>query len=523
MTKLIVTILMIVSSACKRGPDAATACVKSYIDAKKITTMPLSDGIPGGTSPSSSSYIAGGFITTDSTEGPIRCTATVVFNENGANTELEVFTANHCAASTIRGPFRLSISGSDGYRELGISVPDLDQGAIVYESMMRNKILLRTENLGLTFRPFEQKVLRDKVANPELSSSIIQELTNYGGHLCGSGTKNPSGINAYKICLMFSDLISFKASTLPGQENILLSIKKGGNTSANFISSAPQNWMADIRSRVKISKEYELGRALSTVYDCNVPADKMKFSTLRDSCSASYIANSNTFIQDLETKNLLTGSPFEGYSRLTEPAKLAAINASIDNLAKSYASSVNFWQSQRQRMQKGSLTLASNYIVSKGTQYKVAALKDFQGSIPFIWRPYGILAYMDKTFATLQKGVSGSLVFLDGTPMTILSKVDGDNTSSGGAIAKPLGEEQDLSLPKGEILNVAQWQARESTSTASVPVIVVPQDQSPNIPQPNSGTVVPGPTSKRTTPAPAARRSADSGSEINYGGVDSGC
>jgi hypothetical protein len=73
---------------------------------------------------------------------------------------------------------------------------------------------------------------------------------------------------------------------------------------------------------------------------------------------------------------------------------------------------------------------------------------------------------MDKTFATLQKGVSGSLVFLDGTPMTILSKVDGDNTSSGGAIAKPLGEEQDLSLPKGEILNVAQWQARESTSTA---------------------------------------------------------
>jgi hypothetical protein len=244
-------------------------------------------------------------------------------------------------------------------------------------------------------------------------------------------------------------------------------------------------------------------------------------------CTPDYVSKSKIFIQELEAKNLLAGSIFAGYSRLSEAAKLAAIKASIDNLANAYGSQVKFWQSQRQRMQKGSLTLASNYVVGKGAQYKVAALKDFQGTIPFIWRPYGILAYMDKTFATLQKGVSGSIVFLDGTPMAILSKIDGDNTSSGAAIGKPLGEEQDLSsLPSAPILTASQWQARESTATASVPVIVVPptsQGQNPSIPQPVPGPTVPGPVNNRPAPAPASRQNADFGDQISYGGVDSGC
>lgn len=521
--------------SCKKGPDGGTACVKSYIDAKKITTMPLSDGIPGGTvqNQNSSSLIAGGFFnataakTAKSKATQVNCTATVIFNENGQNTEIEILTANHCAASNIRGPFKLLISGKEGFRELQISVPVLENGSLIYDSIQNNGILSRLENIGLTYRPFEQKVLRDKIANSELSSSIVQELSSYGGHLCGSGTKNPSGINAFKVCFMFSELVSLKATVLPGQENAFLSIKKGGNTATNFISSAPQNWMEDIRLRLKISKEYELGRALSTVYDCNLPEEQRAFSTTGGHCTPDYTSRTKAFIQDLETKNLLAGSIFAGYSRLSEAAKLTAIKASIDNLAKSYGSQVKFWQSQRQRMQKGSLTLASNYVVGNGAQYKVAALKDFQGTIPFIWRPYGILAYMDKTFATLQKGVSGSIVFLDGTPMAILSKIDGDNTSSGAAIGKPLGEEQDLSsLPSAPILTASQWQARESTATASAPVIVVPptsQGQSPSIPQPVPGPTVPGPVNNRPSPAPASRQNADFGDQISYGGVDSGC
>lgn len=516
--------------SCKRGPDAGKTCVKSYIDSKQIKTMALSDGIPGGTSQTTSSFVAGGFIRTKSTDPKnenITCTATVIFNENGPNTELEILTANHCSASTVKGPFKLSISGKDGYRDLDISVPILEKGANISQSILQSRLSLRSENAGLTFRPFEQKSLRDKIANPELSISIVQELSTYGGHLCGSGTKNPAGINAYKICFLFSDLVSLSATILPGQEDKLLSIKKGGNTSANFISSTPQNWMVDIRSKVKISKEYELGRALSTVYDCNAVGGTKRFSTLGSLCTPDYISRSKAFIQDLEGKNLLAGTIFEGYPRLSEDAKVNAIRASIDNLAKSYGSQVKFWQSQRQRMQKGSLTLASNYVVGKGAQYKVAALKDFQGTIPFIWRPYGILAYMDKTFATLQKGVSGSIVFLDGTPMAILSKIDGDNTSSGAAIGKPLGEEQDLSsLPSAPILTAQQWQARESTATASVPVIVVPptsQGQNPSIPQPVPGPTVPGPVNNRPAPAPASRQNADFGDQISYGGVDSGC
>ncbi|MEI8026806.1 MAG: hypothetical protein WCI18_10710 [Pseudomonadota bacterium] len=514
------SLFFILISSCKRGQDPG-ACVKSFVDARKISTYGL-ESVTGANGIISSSFVAGGFFT--STEkGKIKnCAATMVFSSESGVSNIEVLTARHCASLYTKGPYKLSISGEDGYRELEVETVDLDTGNKILDGFSQSRLLGRKEATGMTYRPFESSKFREKIGSRELSRSIEQELSSYVGKLCGSGTSSPTSLSAQVGCFMFGDLVSFNVTPKAGSENVLVSIKKSGNIASNFISSSDSNWMNDIRQKYFVSRDYEIGSYLSTVYDCANTSD-MKFSTPEELCNAQTIASAKSFLSAAQSQSLFAKSTFNGFLLKSEPEKLALIQKSIDDYAASYRRQVAFWQSQRQKLQNGQLSLGANYIGPKGPKYKLANLKDFQGSIPFIWRPYGILGYIDNSMANLDKGVSGSMLFLDGTPVAVISRVDGQNTSSGSATPST-GESKssELNLPKGDILTQAEWSARDTSSTASNTSPV----NTPSSTTTNSGVAIPNapPSSPSVGPSnnSTRRSSGDASQSLDYGGNTSG-
>jgi hypothetical protein len=124
--------------------------------------------------------------------------------------------------------------------------------------------------------------------------------------------------------------------------------------------------------------------------------------------------------------------------------------------------------------------------------------------------------------ANLDKGVSGSMLFLDGTPVAVISRIDGQNTSSGSATPST-GESKasELNLPKGDILSQAEWSARDTSSTASntSPVNTAPAQ--------NNNVVIPNASPSSPSPSPtynnARRSTADAAQALDYGGSAPGC
>ncbi len=514
-------LFIILLSSCKRGPEPA-ACVKSFVESRKISTFGL-DSITGGNESVSSTFIAGGFFSSTESGKVKNCAASIVFSSQAGATSIEVFTARHCVSSYTKEPYKLSVSGEDGYRDLEIESIDLDASNRILDGFSQSKLKGRLENSGLIFRPFESMVFRDKIGNAELNRSIEQELGSYAGKLCGWGTIAPTEINAKVGCFMFGDLVSFSATPRRGSENVLLSIKNSGNIASNFMAASDSNWMNDIRKKYFLTRDYEIGSYLSTVYDCANPT-AIKFDTAPTLCKAEALAGAKAFLSSPQSQDLFAKSIFNGFLGKSEPQKLALIQKSIDDYAASYGRQVAYWQSQRQNLQKGQLSLGANYMGPSGPKYKLANLKDFQGSIPFIWRPYGILGYIDNSMASLDNGVSGSMLFLDGTPVAVISRVDGQNTSSGSATPST-GESKasELSLPKGDVLSQAEWSARDSSTTAS-------NTRPVDTPSPtsNSGVAIPNappssPSERPTTYNNTRRSSADASQTLDYGGSTPGC
>lgn len=525
MKAVYLSIFLVSQYSCKRGQEA-TACVKSFVETRNIKTFSL-DSLPGGNnvesienSSSALAFAAGGIFKGFENDKPRNCGATFVFNPTASGYSIEVLTASHCVGLKTKGPYKLYASGGDGYREIEILPNELTNSRKIADGIQSEN--LRTVLKGITWRPFESSDLRDKVGNKELSRSIEQELGSYAGKLCGLNGSSPTDINARIGCFMFGDLVSFTASPKPGSEDAILSIKKSGNIASDFLASSDQSWMKDIREKYSVIRDFEVGRFLSTIYDCSNPKD-MKFDTSSDSCSQQTIESAKIFLASAESQGLFAKSIFEGYSGKSEEQKYLVIQQSIDNHASSYRRQVASWQSMRQKLQKGKLSLGANFVGPKGPKYQLANLKDFQGEIPFIWRPYGILGYIDNSMAKLDKGVSGSMVFLDGTPVAVISRIDGENTSSGSGVPST-GESKlsELNLPMGSVFSKAEFEAKKTENTASVgsPSVGLPSPTAPS----TVGTPTPGPSALPGNTSSSPRRaSADASEALEYGGSSPGC
>lgn len=513
-------LFLILISSCKRGQEPA-ACVKSFVEAQKISTYGL-DSIPGGAENISSGFIAGGFFTSNESGKVQKCAATIAFTSQSADANIEVFTARHCVSSFAKGPFRLSVSGEDGYRDLEIESIDLEASNKILAGFSQSRLEGRLENKGLIFRPFESADLRDKIGNKELNRSIEQELGSYASKLCGWGSTAPTEINAKVGCFMFGDLVSFNATPKRGSENVLFSIKKSGNIASNFMASSDSNWMNDVRRKYFVTRDYEIGSYLSTVYDCTNPS-AMKFDTPKELCNQPIISAAKSFLSSPQSQALFSKSIFSGFLLKSDKEQFALIEKSIQDYASAYGRQVAYWQTLRQKLQKGQLSLGANFKGRSGIpKYQLADLKDFQGSIPFIWRPYGILGYIDNSMAKLDSGVSGSMLFLDGTPVAVVSRIDGQNTSSGAAIPST-GESKasELNLPKGDIFSQAEWDAKKTSSTVSntgQATTGSPTDRGVVIPNAPPSTPSAGPSRSSSR-----RASADATDALDYGGSASGC
>jgi hypothetical protein len=529
MKLIFLSILVLVYSGCKRSPEP-TACVKSFVDAQKVSTNSL-NSIPGGGESISSEFVAGGFFQSTELNKTKNCSAFAIFTNSNGNLNVEVFTARHCVSSHTKGPYILLLSGEDGYRKIEIMSKELDASKKILDGFSAAELKGRQEITGLAWRPFESSVLRNKIGNKELNKSIEQELGSYAGKLCGHRTYTPTSINAQIGCFMFGDMVSFVGTVKPGSEDTIFSIKKSGNIASNFTGNTEGNWMKEIRKKYLVSRDYEIGSYLSTVYDCSNPKE-MKFETPEALCTSQYLASANSIIGTTQDPDLYEGSIFLGFGLKSKEEKLLLIQQSIDNHTSSYGRQVTNWQSMRQRLQKGSLMLGANFEFtepstgSKYQKYQLAELKKFQGSIPFIWRPYGILGYIDNSMTKLDKGVSGSMVFLDGMPIAVISRIDGENTSSGSGVPST-GESklsEQLNVPMGAVFTQAEWTAKNTANTASVDTSPV-NVQSPTSPS-TVGSPNPGPSALpgNTSTIPSTRRtSADASQALEYGGSTPGC
>jgi hypothetical protein len=521
-------IFLISQYSCKRGQEA-TACVKSFVETRSIKTYGL-ELLPGGeradsigNSSSPIVFTAGGIFKSLEREKPKNCGATFVFAPSSGGYSIEVLTASHCVGLLTKGPYKLYASGEDGYREIEIIPNEIDNSRKIVDGFLSSNLAMRAVPQGISWRPFESSELRNKIGNKELSRSIEQELGSYAGKLCGLRGSSPTEINAKIGCFMFGDLVSFKATPKPGSEDAILSIKKSGNIASDFLASADQNWMNEVRLKYSVIRDLEIGRFLSTIYDCSNPKD-MQFDTSADSCSQQKIESAKSFLSSGQSQGLFANSLFDGYALKSDEQKKMLIQQSIDNHAASYGRQVAYWQSMRQKLQKGTLSLGANYVGPKGPKYQLANLKDFQGEIPFIWRPYGILGYIDNSMAKLDKGVSGSMVFLDGTPVAVISRIDGENTSSGSGVPST-GESKlsELNIPIAAVFSEAEWKAKNTANTASVDTtpVILPSTTTPStVGSPDAGpSALPSNTSN---PSPR-RTSADASESLQYGGSTPGC
>jgi len=453
--------------ACSPRAQVQT-CTKSYISLKKeIAVQPLSSIAAGGELDKKSpngDFVASGMlkmqVSNGNSAGFNSCAAIVLFTKISEGYDLEVITSKHCTSDVLPTGHKIYISGLDGYREILIESSDISRQASFRAMVKARNLEYRKEILAGIHRPFERLDFREKIGDRELDSAIQQELSLYGGYMCGNGTLGPKSINAQKACFLFSDMVTFKAKPQQFNENLLLSIRKGGNTSKNFLASAHPAWMDLLRSRGSVFENHEIGRALDQFVACGASAGADA------PCDEGIKAKEAGFLSELDSKKMLAQSLFAGFSSGSRLQREQMVQKSVDDLIDHYSRQSKLWQSIRADFSKRSVTLGANLQGSSLMKFSLVEFKMFQGSIPFIWRPYGIIGYVDLSLASLQKGVSGSFVFLDNTPFLALARVDDGNTSGGVAIPRPDGMAgAEIKLPSADILNAAQWKDREEAST----------------------------------------------------------